>query len=255
MTDGTGLSPTQARMTQDGAILGTPLFLTPEQALGETEKIGAATDVWPMGLIACELLTGSSYWSEEQMTTLLAKIIFKQLVPPSEKGVKLGPRFDEWFLRSCAREPADRWPSVGAQIEALADALQVDRALLTAPEPPPALRAWLAARMSRTDLVKQPQLNLATLTETALPVRPSTKLAQVAADESSSEIVVMDAASQRSLDAANQAVARRKQRRRIVITVALSAFLTIALVLGGIGIMRMRSSHTAPAAAQAAGAY
>ncbi|HRI53110.1 MAG TPA: serine/threonine-protein kinase, partial [Pseudomonadota bacterium] len=127
MTDGSGLSSAEARVTQDGAILGTPLFLTPEQALGETDKIGPTTDVWPVGLIAHELLTGVSYWSEEQMTTLLAKIIFKPLAPPSSKGTKLGTAFDDWFLRSCAREPGQRWPSVGAQVEALADALGVDR--------------------------------------------------------------------------------------------------------------------------------
>ena len=158
MIDSSGLSVAEARVTQDGAILGTPLFLTPEQALGEVEKIGPATDMWPMGLIAHELLTGVSYWAEEQMTTLLAKIIFKPLVPPSSKGVKLGPRFDDWFLRSCAREPAQRWASIGEQIEALADALEVDRAILTATEPPPALRAWLESRPVRTAEVKELRL-------------------------------------------------------------------------------------------------
>lgn len=235
MIDASGLSVADARVTQDGAILGTPLFLTPEQALGEVEKIGPATDMWPVGLIAHELLTGVSYWAEEQMTTLLAKIIFKPLVPPSSKGITLGPRFDEWFLRSCAREPAQRWASVGEQIEALADALEVDRAILTATEPPPALRTWLESRPARTGEVKE--LSLLSISDTSVP-KPRTSHASLPGVGPASRevnLITEPAPSQPHIPDA------RAQRRQILTTVAVYAGLSaLLLTLGLLGLSRLR---------------
>jgi serine/threonine protein kinase len=201
MADSAGLSKAEARMTRDGAILGTPLFLTPEQALGEVEKIGPATDVWPMGLIAYELLTGVAYWDEEQWSTLLAKIIFKPMIAPSAKGAALGPKFDAWFLRSCAREPEQRWPTVGAQIEALCDALAVDRSILSQLEAPAPLRAWLDDRQARTRSARREPLSLTSIQETVKAKRnaapgqpPSTAAGDAATQDESSEVVIVESA-------------------------------------------------------------
>lgn len=251
MTDGSGLSSAEARMTQDGAILGTPLFLTPEQALGETEKIGPTTDVWPVGLIAHELLAGVSYWAEEQMTTLLAKIIFKPLAPPSSKGTKLGVPFDDWFLRSCAREPGQRWPSVGAQVEALADALGVERAILAAVEPPAALRAWLEARPARTDDGKAGELSLLSVSNTSLPPRTSRELiAELGASAPSTEISVSEAPREnRSRSAPVVPLPLRSGLATAAIYAVISA---LVVGLGAFGFLRLRSvpvEPTPPAAA------
>lgn len=232
MTDGTGLSAAEARVTQDGAILGTPLFLTPEQALGEVEKIGPTTDMWPVGLIAHELLTGVSYWAEEQMTTLLAKIIFKPLLPPSAKGAKLGPRFDDWFLRSCARDPALRWPSVGEQVEALADALSVDRAILTADEPPPGLRQWLDARPTRAADAKAAELSLMSISDVSVP-KPAPSLTSLPGIGSPSREIRLTAEPTPSVPLAPDPRAQRRQILTTVITYAGISGLLLALVLFG----------------------
>src|SRR5262249_19375207 len=52
--------PAGARLTQTGTILGTPMYVSPEQALGE--KVGSQTDIWALGMIAYELLAGKGYW-------------------------------------------------------------------------------------------------------------------------------------------------------------------------------------------------
>lgn len=246
MTDGSGLSSAEARMTQDGAILGTPLFLTPEQALGETDKIGPTTDVWPVGLIAHELLTGVSYWSEEQMTTLLAKIIFKPLAPPSSKGTQLGTQFDDWFLRSCAREPGQRWPSVGAQVEALADALGVDRAILAAVEPPAALRAWLDARPARTEDPKAGELSLLSVSNTSLPPRTSRELiAELGAGAPSTEISIVSEAARD--DRSRAAPVVPLPLRSGLATAAIYAVISALVVgLGAFGFLRLRSVPVEP---------
>jgi serine/threonine-protein kinase len=112
------------RRTATGAVVGTPLYMSPEQASG-SDLISPAADVWAIGLLGYRLLTGSDYWDAPTVSLLLAQIVYAPLEPPSAKGSKLGERFDAWFLRSCAREPAERWSSVGEQVEALAEALDV----------------------------------------------------------------------------------------------------------------------------------
>jgi serine/threonine-protein kinase len=113
-------------MTALGSVMGTPLFMAPEQARGAVHMIGPQTDVWAIGLIAVHLLTGEHYWGHPQnLTELMTSIIRCDLYPPTSRWPFLPPLFDAWLLRSCAREPAQRFSSVGEQIAALAQALDV----------------------------------------------------------------------------------------------------------------------------------
>jgi len=113
-------------MTALGAVMGTPLFMSPEQARGDVQAIGPQTDVWAIGLIAVHLLTGEHYWGmPRNLTELMTSIIRCDLYPPSTRWPWLPPLFDPWLLRSCARDPAQRFSTVGEQVAALAQALSV----------------------------------------------------------------------------------------------------------------------------------
>ncbi|MCK6588078.1 MAG: serine/threonine protein kinase, partial [Polyangiaceae bacterium] len=85
--------------TSTGQIFGTPLFMSPEQAKAETEKISPQTDIWALGLIAHKLLSGSDFWTAQTLTHLVAQIAYEPIPPPSELGVKFGPAYDTWFLK------------------------------------------------------------------------------------------------------------------------------------------------------------
>ncbi|MBE7483310.1 MAG: serine/threonine protein kinase [Polyangiaceae bacterium] len=113
----------EGRATETGNVVGTPRYMAPEQATGEVSRIGPAVDVWALGMIAFRLLGGRDYWTAPTIAQLIHQIVYEPLAPPSARGVDLGPAFDAWFARSCARDPADRWPSVGEQVEALAQAV------------------------------------------------------------------------------------------------------------------------------------
>lgn len=115
-------------MTATGLVLGTPLYMAPEQAHGQNDKIAPTTDVWAIGLIAMRLLTGEHYWGAPTMADLMMKIAVLPIVPPSERwpeSKQMSPALDAWFLRSCDRDQAKRWPTVMLQLEELAAALGV----------------------------------------------------------------------------------------------------------------------------------
>lgn len=115
-------------VTSTGAVLGTPLYMSPEQAHGKNDEIGPTTDVWAMGLIAMRLLAGEHYWGRPTMAELMMKITVAPIVAPSERWPNMelvAPPLDAWFLRSCDRDRQKRWPSITEQMTALAAALDV----------------------------------------------------------------------------------------------------------------------------------
>jgi serine/threonine-protein kinase len=115
-------------LTQDGAIFGTPWYMSPEQASGKASKVGPPADLWALGLIVYRLLTGKNYWTAEGMAALIGQILYEPMVPPSQMSPHLGPRFDAWFGRACHRDPAQRFPNAVEQIQQLALALGVNYA-------------------------------------------------------------------------------------------------------------------------------
>lgn len=112
-----------ANKTSTGSVVGTPFFMSPEQARGENDRVTPTTDVWAMGLVALRLLTGEHYWGVSTMPELMMKIAVTEMIPPSERwpnGKHMSPALDAWFLRSCEREQQKRWPSVPVQMMELA---------------------------------------------------------------------------------------------------------------------------------------
>ncbi len=124
MTGGADLQEA-GRLTATGQIFGTPLYMSPEQALAESDKICAQTDVWALGLIAHRLLTGKEFWTAQTLTHLVAQIAFEPLQTPSELGCALGPAYDEWFAKCLSRDIRGRFKTASEAISALAAALRV----------------------------------------------------------------------------------------------------------------------------------
>ncbi len=110
------------------AFGGTPLFMAPEQVRGQLTRIGPATDIWALGLVALKLLVGDNYWSGSATGELLQEILAGTLDPPSLRWPWLPKSFDAWFARSTQRVPERRYPSVAEQAARLAHALRGVRA-------------------------------------------------------------------------------------------------------------------------------
>jgi serine/threonine protein kinase len=109
--------------TQTGSIIGTPRYMAPEQLRGSAPATGTL-DQWALGLVAFRLLSGRDYFCGASTPVDLALRIFHDDFPlPSQCSPRIPVLFDDWFLRSCHRDPAQRFSSVGAQAEALQVAL------------------------------------------------------------------------------------------------------------------------------------
>jgi serine/threonine-protein kinase len=113
-----------AHETRTGSMLGTPLYMAPEQAQATHGPVGPGTDVWALGLIAFRLLTGEIYWRFESGPDLILKILSAPMTAPSALVPWLGPAFDAWFSRCCARRIEQRFSSAGEAVSALAGVFQ-----------------------------------------------------------------------------------------------------------------------------------
>jgi len=103
--------------TRTGALLGTPFYMSPEQARG-IKAIDHRSDIWSLGVIAFECLTGRLPFESQAFGDLVIKICtLPAPVPSSVARVPAG--FDAWFARAVAREPDHRHSSVDELVEAL----------------------------------------------------------------------------------------------------------------------------------------
>ena len=118
--------------TRTGSFIGSPFYMSPEQVIG-AKTIDFKTDLWSLGVVAFEALTGDKPFFAETVGALALKIHRDPIPVPSDTNPALGPAIDAWFVRACAREPAQRYASA----KDLADALAV---AVTGESVPPGLR-------------------------------------------------------------------------------------------------------------------
>jgi serine/threonine-protein kinase len=126
-------------LTQAGTVLGSAAYLSPEQALGR--EVTAAADIYSLGAVLYELLTGRPPYEFESLTDLAAKQSGGQIVPVGELAPAVPQGVEDAVMRSLARNPAYRPASAAAFARELgAD----DEPTVPLPAPaPPRRRSYL----------------------------------------------------------------------------------------------------------------
>jgi serine/threonine protein kinase len=113
--------PKTVRLTREGALFGTPAYMSPEQAKGQGE-VDHRSDLWALGCIVYECLTGQTVWSVEQgVAMILAQVASAPLPRPTRIRPDLPPTFDSWFQKALDRDTAKRFQTA----RELADTLEL----------------------------------------------------------------------------------------------------------------------------------
>jgi serine/threonine protein kinase len=115
-------------LTKTGTILGTPLYMAPEQAGGHTRAIGPAADVYALGAILYELLTGSAPFEGATLFQTLQMVRYEEPVPPSRQQPGVPPELERICLRCLRKTPEDRQATAEALAEDLRRFLTGERA-------------------------------------------------------------------------------------------------------------------------------
>jgi predicted Ser/Thr protein kinase len=107
-------------VTPSGAVLGTPAYMAPEQAEGKPAEAGPATDVYGLGALLYDLLTGRPPFQSTTALDTILQVISTKPVPPSRRQGQIPPDLENICLACLEKKPARRYASA----EALADDLR-----------------------------------------------------------------------------------------------------------------------------------
>jgi serine/threonine-protein kinase len=114
----------EAKITSTSVILGTVAYLSPEQV--STGDAGPRSDVYSVGILAYELLTGVTPFTGDSALAVAYQRMDNDVSPPSAVIAGVPAQFDELVLRATARDPADRYADaqdIAAELDAIVDEL------------------------------------------------------------------------------------------------------------------------------------
>jgi serine/threonine protein kinase/WD40 repeat protein len=130
--------PGDVRMTQEGATLGTPAYMPPEQVSGNVDLMGPASDIYSLGVILYELLAGRLPFSGDVMA-MLSQVLMDEPPPPSKFRPGIDPELDAICRVAMAKKIPNRYGSMKEMATALQDYLRQEMPATPARVPPQAV--------------------------------------------------------------------------------------------------------------------
>src|SRR5262249_25234893 len=106
-------------LTESGAVMGTPAYMAPEQARGDTRHLDRRADVYSLGATLYDLLTGDPPFDDQTVVGLLLHVINDDPVPLRKRVPQLSLELETITMKCLAKEPGQRYDSA----KALADDL------------------------------------------------------------------------------------------------------------------------------------
>jgi len=161
--------------TRTGITFGTPEYMSPEQAMS-ARKVRAPGDVWSVGVMLYELLSGLHPFDGETPHAIMANAIKDPLVPLRHVAPHVPPELAAVVEHALAKEPGDRPPTAGAMLEelrAVVAGLTLDESVPQAPPPSPSWDEEGAAPLESSDYPVAPSPTPATVRPGAAASAPA----------------------------------------------------------------------------------
>lgn len=104
-------------ITRTGEIMGTPAYMAPEQALGQVDRIGEATDVHALGVILYEMLSGVVPYGKDAPAKVMVRLLKEDPLPLRRIDKRVPIELETVCLKAMAKEPSQRYATVRAFME------------------------------------------------------------------------------------------------------------------------------------------
>jgi serine/threonine-protein kinase len=106
------------RMTETGMSLGTPRYMSPEQAMGERD-VTARSDIYALGCVLYEMLTGEAPFTGTTAQAIVAKVLTEKPAPIIPRRDRVAPHVEEAVLTALEKLPADRFATAAEFVAAI----------------------------------------------------------------------------------------------------------------------------------------
>ncbi|NDQ56395.1 MAG: serine/threonine protein kinase, partial [Acidipila sp.] len=132
--------------TETGHLIGTPSYMSPEQVKGR--PVDGRADIFSLGVILYELVTGEKPFPGKNVTTVIYKIVNEDPIPPIELDASLHPGLNAVIKKALAKDPDTRYQTCGDLLKALRGYREVAGSQLSATKRVPAATSRVAATAS-----------------------------------------------------------------------------------------------------------
>ncbi|MBI3724994.1 protein kinase, partial [bacterium] len=102
-----------ASLTRSGDLIGTPLYMSPEQVSGDLSALGPSSDVWSLGVTLYLLLTGEQPFGAKTIDEVSKKVLHEEPVPPRKLRPEISEELEKVCAAALAKDPKRRYQSAG----------------------------------------------------------------------------------------------------------------------------------------------